>query len=168
MIESGFVMARTPIAVTGISRSGATAPAAVAADTGDGNSVQNPGDTVLILTNSGGSDHTAQISITATVDGQPVAPRTITIPAGATRYAGPYDPLRYGRTLLVTADSTDVQIAALRLGDYLTTGPFTADGLTVIADLGYRGLTADGNVLLVDTVLTSSTIDGDVLVVTVV
>ncbi|MET0416055.1 MAG: hypothetical protein ABW022_08545 [Actinoplanes sp.] len=167
-------MARTRIPVTGIGRTGSGAPALTAVDTVNGSSVSNAdGRTILIVTNAGGAPHTLTVRIPILVDGQSVIPRTYSIPAGATRYLGTFDNVRYSPTLQVDADSTDLQVGALRFGESLP-GEASADPVAfafstpaVVADLGFDGLTTDGNVLVVDTVLTASTTDGDVLVVTV-
>lgn len=165
-------MARTPIPVTGITKAGVDAPTPVTGDPTGGHSVANPdGDTVLLVRNTGGAAHTLAVRITITVDGLPVNPRVVTVPAGQTLLLGYYPREWYGTTLLLDPETSDLRISALRLGESIgvpTTGPFTASGLTVIADLAATGLTVDGNILIVDTGLTSSTVDGSVLVVTTI
>ena len=156
----------TQLPVTGINLTG-TPSIDTAADL-TGNLISNPGDVILTLTNTSGSTATVQIAITATVDGQPVNPRQISIPAGQTRWCGPYDTQRYSTQLAVTASSEDVLIRAARLGTAITTptttGRYTLDGLTVIADLAYSGLTTDGDTLVVDLDITG-TADGNTVVV---
>lgn len=163
-------MARTPITVAGITKTGVDAPTPATADPVGGNSAANPdGQTMLLVANTGGADHTLALRITVTVDGQTVSPRTITIPAGQTRLLGGYPREWYGTTLLLDPETDDLRITALRVGESIsvtTISPFTLDGLVVVANLDASGLTVDGNVLVVDTALTSSTLDGLVLVVT--
>lgn len=165
-------MARSTLPVTGIGHDGADPPTPTVMDPDNGLSVANPdGRTLLQVTNTGDTAHDLTIAITVTVDGQPVTPRTVTVPAGQTRLCGPYDQYRYGRTLLLDGDSDELTVAALRLGDSIFTpggvAPFTFSSPAVVADLAAAGLTVAGQVLSVDTVLTSSTVDGGVLVVTV-
>jgi hypothetical protein len=158
----------TQLPVAGISLAGS--PGVDTAADLDGNLIPNPGDVILALTNSGGSSATVQVAITTVVDGQPVNPRQITIPAGQTRWCGPYDVQRYSSQLAVTASSVDILIRAIRLGTAITIpasgGRFVLDGLAVIADLDQGGLTADGNALVVDLDVTGATADGNAVVVT--
>jgi hypothetical protein len=157
----------THLPVAGISLTG-TGAVDTAADL-DGNTIPNPGDVILALTNTSGSTATTQIVIAATVDGQPVTPRQISIPAGQTRWCGPYDVQRYSTQLTVTASSEDVLICAIRLGTAITvpagSGRFVLDGLAVISDLDQGGLTADGNTLVIDLDITG-TADGNTVIVT--
>lgn len=166
-------MARTPIPVAGISKTGVAAPTTKAGNAADGNSAGNPdGRTIVRVHNAGVVSRTLNIRITITVDGQPVTPRTVTVPAGQTRLAGPFDRVRYSTTLLLDPEHADLRLSAFRLGPTLlgagsSGGPFTFSSPAVAADLDFDGLTVDGSTLVVDTVVTSSTLDGSVLVVTV-
>jgi len=110
-------MSRTPIAVAGITKQG-TDLAEVAGDPVAGNQVPNGGDVVLVVrnANTGGVSRTLRIPITATVDGQGVAPRTYTIPAGETWLLGPFHPTYYSAILQLNPDHGDLRIAAMRPG----------------------------------------------------
>jgi hypothetical protein len=165
-------MARTPIAVTGVTKLGVAAPQNEAADPVNGNSVANSdGQTVLIAGNTGSVDRSLTIRVTATVDGQPVNSRTVTVPAGRRLLLGTYPYWWYGTTLQLDPETSDIRLCALRAGESIPVspppGPFSVSGVVVVANLDAAGLSASGSVLIVDTTVTASTIDGNVLVVTV-
>lgn len=167
-------MPRTPLPVTGVTTDGATPIYPEIADPVVGNSVANDGATVLIARNTGTSSRTLSIQFAITIDGQSVTPKPYAIPAGETRYIGAFPIGWYGSTMQLDPDSTDLQLAAVRLGQGLTVAapaspaaPFTADGNVVVAWADYPGVDVDGYALVVDSTATASTIDGNVLVVTV-
>lgn len=109
-------MPRTALPVAGITLAGVAAPAWNDGDPDDLNSVVNDGRTVLIVRNDGVVARTLTVPLVVTVDGQTVTPRTYTVPAGATRYLGVFDTVRYGTTMLLNPESSDLQLVALRFG----------------------------------------------------
>jgi hypothetical protein len=165
-------VARTFVPIDGVDRFGTEPSSPTAGSPADGNSVNNNGETLLILTNTGTVDHTVALRIAITVDGLPVNPRLIPVPAGKSILAGPYPTGWYGTTLLLDPPSADIRIAALRMGAGLpppgtpAAGPFAAATPVVIADLSFAGVSTDGDVLVVDTSQTPATADGNALVVT--
>jgi len=86
---------------------------AVAASTG-GDTFQNSGRQLLIVANGSDSSMDLTIATSATIDGQAVADRTISIPAGESRIIGPFQPGIYndtgGAVELTYSDETDVTV----------------------------------------------------------
>lgn len=166
-------MGRTQIAVTGTSTTGAAAPTGTAGDPDVGNSVANPdGRTVLVVANTGGDAQALAVQFEHVVDGQRITPRTYSIPAGTTRYIGPFPDGWYGTALRLDPESSDITIAAIRIGESIPAGatglvPFWLVGSAVVADDTYPGITTAGAVLVVDPDLVPAAADGAALVVNV-
>lgn len=81
-------MARTPLTPTKITVAGA-APVGVAA-VADGHSVKNTGREFVLVDNASGSTVTVTVVTPITVGGRAVADDAVSIPAGQSRYIGPW------------------------------------------------------------------------------
>lgn len=114
-------MAPTPIAPVQVGHKAlATLPLASAGTAmvagGDGNSFINGGLTVLLVFNSGASDHTFEVDFGSTVDGQTIDPLgPFTVSAGVERAILLGPPARYGNPTVVTGDHAELKVRALQL-----------------------------------------------------
>jgi hypothetical protein len=93
-------MARVSIPVTTIDRTGEAPPAQVNADSVNKNQLDaNDGRTIIEIVSSDAGAQTVAFEIPGSlVDGQAVTPKAITVPAGATRYIGPFPKAIYNQT----------------------------------------------------------------------
>jgi len=95
---------------------------AVAADGANGNTFPNTGGQSLVVINGGGSPCvvTPHYGAGAVFDGQSVANRTVTVPAGHTMEIGPFPPALFNDTnsrVVVTFDQVvSVTVLARQLG----------------------------------------------------
>lgn len=108
-------MPATAITVNKVTAAGTPGVAGVAADTVNGNSVQNNGLTTWIeVTNTDASIHHITIQPTREVAGYSVTPPPIAIPANTTVPVkfGPFSAADYSSALQVTADSALIHLAA--------------------------------------------------------
>lgn len=114
-------MARTVLAPTMMDDAGVN-PAAVLG-TVDGHSLPNFGSEILVIRNTGAGAHVVTIPTPASRDDLAVADRTINIPAGQTRFVGPFTPSLYNQPgadsdkLFVNFDATpaELSVQALRM-----------------------------------------------------
>ncbi len=104
----------TTVPVGAITVDGAAPAAGVTGNPPSGHTVANDGRTVLELRNGGGVTRTAYIRLTP-VDGQPVDPKQVQVPAGGRRHLRLGDPVFYGKTTGIDVDSTDLTLAAYNL-----------------------------------------------------
>lgn len=111
-------MARTALAVHTLTRDGVAPTATTALDAVNGNSVPNDGHTWLVLDNAdAAASHTLTVTLLGGRDGQPVTPRTITIPATTTgQMYGPWPLDSYGSLLNIDADDAQLKATAYTLG----------------------------------------------------
>lgn len=113
-------MAPTPIAPVQVRHTAlATLPlasAGAAMDTANGNSFINGGLTVLLVFNSGATDHTFEVAFGSTVDGQVIDPLgPFTVSAGVERAIKLGSPARYGNPTVVTGNHAELKVRALQL-----------------------------------------------------
>jgi hypothetical protein len=114
-------MAPTPITPVSVGHTAlATLPLASAGTAmvagGDGNSFPNGGTTVLLVFNSGASDHTFEVSFGRTVDGQTIdALGPFTVTAGTERAIKLGPPATYGNPTIVTGNHAELKVRALQL-----------------------------------------------------
>ena len=80
----------------------------------EGNLIPNNGSVYVIATNTDSSDHTVSIAVEQKVDGLAVEPREFTVPASSAVIFKLGSPKIYGKSTLVTADSTSVKLYAFR------------------------------------------------------
>lgn len=106
---------RTQINATTVTRAGVAPVAGTATDTANGNYVVNDGSTWLEVENTDAAAHTLTISLSATVDGQPVTARTYDMAAADKLKIGPFSRRDYGAHLQIDADSNLVTVAAYRV-----------------------------------------------------
>lgn len=109
-------MARTLIPVNEINRQAATPPSPTAGDPTNGNYVVNNGRVFLELSNTDTVDRTATVVLPGTVDGQAVADRTYTVPAGGSlRPLGSWPTTTYSDQLQIDVNSNLVGITPYHL-----------------------------------------------------
>lgn len=110
-------MARGNLPLTQIARAGVAPGAEVAGDSVNGHAMNNDGQAFLLLHNTNGAAtaRVATIHVATQVDGQAVASRTVSVPAAASRYVGPFPVSQYGRSLLVDADHAELKLTAYHL-----------------------------------------------------
>ncbi|WP_158727282.1 hypothetical protein [Streptomyces sp. NRRL S-31] len=104
------------VPIVTFTRSGNAMPDAVPGDTLLGHTVPNDGRTGLVVKNTDTAmPHVLTISLTRTVDGQAVVPRTVTVPASASLALGPFNQADYGADVGVTVDSASLTLLAFRV-----------------------------------------------------
>jgi hypothetical protein len=109
-------MPRTNINVVQSTRAG-VAITGTAADVANGNTIPNDGSVALLLknTNASSTARVLTIHIAATIDGQAVTDRTVSVAAGAERIVGPFDPSTYGGRLKINGDNAELLITPIRI-----------------------------------------------------
>lgn len=109
-------MPRVLINPTAVTRTGVAPPAETSGDPTNGQYVPNDGSTFILVRNANVSAtaRTMSIPFANTVDGQTVAPRTYVIPAGASRYVGPFDVTTYGSSLNIDSDNAELKYVVLQ------------------------------------------------------
>ncbi|MBZ6258851.1 hypothetical protein KVH22_25380 [Streptomyces olivaceus] len=106
-------MPRTPVPVTAITRTGTAAPAETNGDTVNNHVISNNGRVVLLVRNASESTpRTITLRVRGLIDGQTVTPRTVTIPAEASRYIGPFPTDSYGGALEIDVDNAELKLSA--------------------------------------------------------
>lgn len=110
-------MARTAIAATDSTKAGALLPAEPAADVANGNVVVNDGRVIFLLHNTNGSStaRIATITLIGAIDGFAPAARTISVAAGTTKVAGPYEVVNYGTAFAISGDNAELKITPIRI-----------------------------------------------------
>ena len=111
-------MARSTLTVTSITKAGVAPPAETNGDPTNNHLLPNDGtNTFLLARNSNGASvaRTLTVRLQGSVDGQAITPKTYSIPAGASRYIGPFDTARYGSSVQVDVDNAELKLTALRL-----------------------------------------------------
>jgi hypothetical protein len=106
----------TPFALTATSTPGtaAAAPAPVAADATNGNSVPNTGLTALLVKNNDTASHTLTLITPGTVDGSlAIGDDPRVIPASGSIWIGRLPVAVYGSTLQMTVDSAQLAITVI-------------------------------------------------------
>ena len=101
-------MSRIAIPVTALDRTGVAPPAQTNADATNKNVFVNTGSRVAleIVSSDAGSQTVDFVLEVAQVDGVTVPPKTVTVPAGATRWVGPFPAGFYNQATAVSADGT--------------------------------------------------------------
>jgi hypothetical protein len=113
-------MPRVEIPIVQITRAGVAPAAQVTGDaTNDHYLAWNDGGVVLEVGNvDAGASHAATVITPGSVDSLAVADLTITVPASATRYAGPFPPAIYNQsdgTVQIDADGTNLRFRAFAI-----------------------------------------------------
>jgi hypothetical protein len=107
-------MPRLDMPVTTITRAGVAPPAEVVGDPANNHQFANDGETFLIVRNAGATvARVVSVVFSRSVDGFVPAPRTVSVPVGATRYLGTYPPVDYGSTVAVNVDNAELRLTAL-------------------------------------------------------
>lgn len=111
-------MPRVAIPVTEVRRSG-VALSLVASDATNDHYFMASGLVVLYVRNTGTTAALVEIPLTAAPDGQAVAPRQVSVPAGEDRYIGPFptrDYLQSDGSVYVNVNSADLSLGVLKVG----------------------------------------------------
>ena len=109
-------MARVEVPVVAVTRDGTVMPAEQVGDTVNGHTLPNDGRVGLIIRNTDAlASHTMTINLTRTVDGQPVTPRVVTLPANQAKAFGPFNPGDYGSAVALDVDSASLTLLAVRV-----------------------------------------------------
>ena len=104
----------TPVSPTRAANAFTMAAADVLGDT-----FHNTGTELVLIehTNGVGSDVDLTVSMTKTIDGEPVQDKVITVPAGTSHLLGPWKPGYYndpdGLVSLGYSDATDIELAVV-------------------------------------------------------
>lgn len=107
-------MARAVLTPTRPTRDGVARVAEADGNTVDGHVVANTGRTVITVRNAdAGGAHSVTFVIPATIDGQAVADRTVSIPASTSRDFGSFPIGIYASQMAINVDSTQVKLQAL-------------------------------------------------------
>lgn len=109
------VVARTATTVT--HKTAVTVPASpgTAANTPDGDTFPNGGNSILVMNNTGASSRTVDVYTTSSVDGLPVQTRQFTVAAGVIQYVKLGPPGLYGTVTKVIASHSEVKLAVYAL-----------------------------------------------------
>ena len=108
-------MPRIDVPVTAVTKSGIAPAAEVPGDPVNNHSFANDSRTWLTARNNGATPRTVTIRLSGLVDGQAIEPKTVSVPATSSRYIGPFDTTRYGRTVLIDVDHADLRLSAYRI-----------------------------------------------------
>lgn len=111
-------MARSTLTITNITKAGVAPPAETTGDPVNNHLLPNDGvKTFLLARNANGSStaRTLSVRFQGSVDGQAITPRTYSIPAGASRYIGPFDATKYGRNVEIDVDNAELRLTAFRI-----------------------------------------------------
>ncbi|MFF9043331.1 hypothetical protein [Streptomyces parvulus] len=107
-------MPRTAVPVTTITRAGVAPPTETNGDATNQHVISNNGKVVLLARNAGSTvARTVTLRVRSTVDGQPVTPRTVSVPQSASRWIGPFPIDQYGTQLQVDVDNAELKLTAL-------------------------------------------------------
>ncbi len=109
-------MPATLITPTAVTRAGVAPPAEASGDTVNMNYVPNDGSTYILVlsSNVAATAGTKPVQFGNTVHGQPSAARPYVIPAGSSRYIGPFDVTTYGSNLTFASDNAELKYVALQ------------------------------------------------------
>ncbi|MCX4547290.1 hypothetical protein [Streptomyces sp. NBC_01500] len=109
-------MARVEIPVVAVTRDGTVMGDALVGDTVNGHMLPNDGRVGLIVRNlSADTPFNLTINLTRTVDGQPVTPRVVGVPASTAMALGPFAPGDYGSAVTFDVDSVSLTLLAVRV-----------------------------------------------------
>ena len=110
-------MARTSLPHTNISRAGVAPGAEVNGDVANGHTTVNDGRVLILARNSNGAStaRTITFRLPGTVDGQSVTSRAVSIPAGASRYFGPFPTSVYPGKVEIDVDNAELKLTAYHL-----------------------------------------------------
>jgi hypothetical protein len=91
-------------------------PDAQVGDTVNGHMLTNDGRVGVIVRNvSTDTAYNLTIRLTRTVDGQPVTPRVIALPANTAKAFGPFNPGDYGSSVALDVDNASLTLLAVRV-----------------------------------------------------
>lgn len=103
-------MPRTAIVTATSTSKGVKVATPVAADTVNGNYLQNSGREQFVAKNTGGSPYNVTLTPTATVDGQAATPYVRSIPAGEEWEFGPFSVVNYGTQVAVDCSNVAITL----------------------------------------------------------
>jgi hypothetical protein len=91
-------------------------PDAQVGDMVNGHALPNDGRVGLIVTNTSlETPGNLTITLTRTVDGQPVTPRVVPVPADTAKMLGTFNPADYGSAVALDVDSVSLTLLAVRV-----------------------------------------------------
>lgn len=108
-------MPRLALTVNDITRAGLAVPAETNGDSVNQHVIANDGQTVLLVRNANAAAQTVALKLQTLIDGQSPADKVISVPAGQSRYIGPFPVGIYTNTLFVDVSSVDIKLTALHL-----------------------------------------------------
>lgn len=108
-------MPRTNLPLTQITRDGVAPGAEVNADTANNHQGVNDGRVFLLVRNAGAGAQNVTLLTPGTVEGLAIADVVVSVPAGASRYIGPFPPATFGDPLQVDVASADLRLTAYRI-----------------------------------------------------
>ncbi len=108
-------MPRVIVPLTEITRAGVAPAVDSDGDPVNGHSVANDGRAIVLVRNSGAVSRNLTVQVPLPVDGQSVTPKTFVIPAGASRYIGPFPEAVYTNLLRLDVDNAEIKLSAYRL-----------------------------------------------------
>jgi hypothetical protein len=89
---------------------------AVPGDVVNGHTLPNDGRVGLIVRNTSlDTAYNLTINLTRTVDGQPVTPRVVPVPANTSKAFGPFNPGDYGSAVALDVDNASLTLLAVRV-----------------------------------------------------
>jgi hypothetical protein len=109
-------LAPTPIDKTVPTVDGTTAEVEEDMNTVDGLTVagMDPKTIVMVRNADASNPHSVTFVTSYTAGGLALADKVVAIPASSTRWFSGFDPRFYGRTLLITGDSTQLKVQAVQ------------------------------------------------------
>ncbi len=108
-------MPRVDLPLTEILRAGVAPGAEVVGDAANDHSFANDGRVFLLARNTDASSRDVTIVTPGTVDEENVSDKIVAVPAGASRYIGPFPPSVYGGVVSVDIASNLLRLTAYHL-----------------------------------------------------
>lgn len=110
-------MPRVSVPVNALTTSGIAPAAEVNGDPVNNHAVANDGRTFVLVRNSNGAAtaRTLTIVVQGAVEGQGITPKTVSVPAAASRYLGPFNTTNFGSELQLNVDNAELKLSAYRI-----------------------------------------------------
>ena len=106
-------MARVAIPVSAVVRAGLTPASETNGDATENHTFVNDGRTIILARNSGAGARTITFRVAQILDGLTAATRVVSIPAGASRYFGPFPTDVYGTLTQIDVEHAEIKLSAL-------------------------------------------------------
>lgn len=108
-------MARVALIVKQAGRDGIDMGTPTTGDATNNHVVTNDGKTGILVKNTGATARIVTFKLFKTVDGQAIAPRTKSVPAGVTYLFGPFPVDQYGSQLEIDVAHAELTLQAVRV-----------------------------------------------------